>query len=65
MQSIMTIDLDIAKSFPASRLATTGRPASSCLVSKATLIAAGLQGNVPCVVVLNCTMKHNRFADIT
>ena len=29
------------------------------------LDAAGLQGNAPCVVVLNCTMKHNWFADIT
>jgi len=26
---------------------------------------AGLQGNAPCVVVLNCTMKHNWVADIT
>jgi outer membrane immunogenic protein len=29
------------------------------------LDAAGLQGNAPCVLVLNCTMKHNWFADIT
>ena len=29
------------------------------------LDAAGLKGNAPCVVVLNCTMKHNWFADIT
>jgi outer membrane immunogenic protein len=29
------------------------------------LDAAGLQGNAPCVVVPNCTMKHNWFADIT
>jgi outer membrane immunogenic protein len=29
------------------------------------LDAAGLQGNAPCVVVLNCTVKHNWFADIT
>jgi outer membrane immunogenic protein len=29
------------------------------------LDAAGLQGNAPCVVVLNCTMKHNWFADVT
>src|SRR3984957_18666093 len=29
------------------------------------LDAAGLQGNAPCVVVINCTMKHNWFADIT
>src|SRR3984957_11140879 len=29
------------------------------------LDAAGLQGTAPCVVVLNCTMKHNWFADIT
>ena len=28
------------------------------------LDAAGLQGNAPCVLVLNCTMKHNWFADI-
>jgi outer membrane immunogenic protein len=26
---------------------------------------AGLQGTAPCAVVLNCTMKHNWFADIT
>jgi outer membrane immunogenic protein len=26
---------------------------------------AGLQGTAPCVVVLNCTMKHNWFADVT
>jgi outer membrane immunogenic protein len=29
------------------------------------LDAAGLQGTAPCAVVLNCTMKHNWFADIT
>jgi outer membrane immunogenic protein len=29
------------------------------------LDAAGLQGNAPCVLVLNCTMKHDWFADIT
>ena len=29
------------------------------------LDAAGLQGNAPCAVVLNCTKKHNWFADIT
>jgi outer membrane immunogenic protein len=29
------------------------------------LDAAGLQGNAPCVVVLNCTIKHSWFADIT
>jgi outer membrane immunogenic protein len=27
--------------------------------------AAGLQGNAPCIVVLNCTMKHNWVGDIT
>jgi outer membrane immunogenic protein len=26
---------------------------------------AGLQGNAPCVVVLNCTIKHNWVADVT
>jgi outer membrane immunogenic protein len=29
------------------------------------LDAAGLQGTAPCAVVLNCTMKHNWFADVT
>jgi outer membrane immunogenic protein len=29
------------------------------------LDAAGLQGTAPCALVLNCTMKHNWFADIT
>src|SRR5262249_2631419 len=29
------------------------------------LDAAGLQGTAPCVLVLNCTMKHNWMADIT
>ena len=29
------------------------------------LDAAGLQGTAPCAVVLNCTIKHNWFADIT
>ena len=29
------------------------------------LDAAGLQGSAPCAVVLNCTMKHNWFADVT
>jgi outer membrane immunogenic protein len=29
------------------------------------LDAASLQGNAPCLVVLNCTMKHNWVADIT
>ena len=29
------------------------------------LDAAGLQGTAPCVVVLNCTMKQNWFADMT
>jgi outer membrane immunogenic protein len=29
------------------------------------LDAAGLQGNAPCVLVLNCAMKHDWFADIT
>jgi hypothetical protein len=28
------------------------------------LDAASLQGTAPCAVVLNCTMKHNWFADI-
>ena len=27
--------------------------------------AAGLQGTAPCALVLNCTIKHNWFADIT
>jgi outer membrane immunogenic protein len=29
------------------------------------LDAAGLQGTAPCVLVLNCTMKHNWMADVT
>jgi outer membrane immunogenic protein len=29
------------------------------------LDAAGLQGTAPCALVLNCTMKHSWFADIT
>jgi outer membrane immunogenic protein len=29
------------------------------------LDAAGLQGTAPCALVLNCTIKHNWFADIT
>jgi outer membrane immunogenic protein len=29
------------------------------------LDAAGLQGTAPCVLVLNCSMKHNWMADIT
>ena len=48
----------------ASRLATIGKPAF-VLGVEGDLDAASLQGNAPCLVVLNCTMKHNWMADIT